>query len=90
MICCNKCGAVIEEPKEEEKKEEATPKGRYVKTAPKDELPIKRPSLVSMPTARAVNGYSYEDVDLCVTCAAKLGAKLADVKYEFMKSEEEK
>ena len=87
MICCNKCGALIPEPKEEPKEEE-TEKSRYKKTAPKEEAPARRPSLVSMPTSRIVNGFAFEDVDLCDVCKKLLYKQVNEVKFEFMKNEE--
>ena len=84
MICCNKCGTVIIEPKEEPKEEE-TEKSRYKKPAPKEEAPARRPSLISMPTSRIVNGFAFEDVDLCDVCKAMLYKQVNEVKFEFMK-----
>lgn len=88
MICCNKCGTVIIEPKEEPKEDEAE-KSRYKKTAPKEEAPARRPSLVSMPTSRIVNGFAFEDVDLCDVCKAMLYKQVNEVKFEFMKNEDD-
>lgn len=85
MICCNKCGSVIIEPKEEPKEEESTEKkGRYNKSAAKDELPTRRPSLISMPTSRIVNGFAFEDVDLCETCKKMLYKQVNEIKFKFM------
>ena len=91
MICCNKCGLVIVEPKEEPKEEESSDKGRYKKSAPKEEAPVRRPSLISMPTSRIVNGFSFEDVDLCEICKKKLYKQVNEIKFKFMteNSEEE-
>lgn len=85
MICCNRCGDVIPEPKEEPKEEETAEKSRYKKAAPKEEPPTRRPSLISMPTSRIVNGFSFEDVDLCEVCKKLLYKQVNEVKFEFMK-----
>lgn len=85
MICCNKCGSVIPEPKEEPKEEETSGKSsRYKKEAPKEEPAIRRQSLISMPTSRIVNGFAFEDVDLCETCKKFLYRQVNDVKFKFM------
>ena len=88
MICCNKCGSFIPEPKEEPKEEESSEKIRYKKIVPKEEVPARRPSLVSMPTSRIVNGFDFEDVDLCDVCKKLLYKQVNEVKFEFMKNEE--
>ena len=84
MICCNKCGAVIEEPKEETAQ---TYTG--AKKAAQPEQPIKRPSLVSMPVAHgAKNGFEFKDVDLCPGCMAKIRRQVNLIKMEFILSKE--
>lgn len=85
MICCNRCGDVIPEPKEEPKEEETAEKSRYKKAAPKEEPLTRRLSLISMPTSRIVNGFSFEDVDLCDVCKKLLYKHVNEVKFEFMK-----
>ena len=89
MICCNKCGALIPEPKEEPKEEESSEKSRYKKAAPKEEPPTRRPSLISMPTSRIVNGFAFEDVDLCEVCKKLLYKQVNEVKFEFMINEDD-
>ena len=84
MICCNKCGSVIIEPKEEFKEETRENKGRYKNAAVKEEAPVRRPSLISMPTSRIVNGFSFEDVDLCDVCKKFLYRQVNEVKFKFM------
>lgn len=87
MICCNKCGTVIPEPKEEPKEEESPGKSsRYKKEAPKEEPTSRRQSLVSVPTSRIVNGFAFEDVDLCNNCKAVLRRWVNEVKFRFITS----
>lgn len=89
MICCNKCGTVIPEPKEEPKEEESPGKSsRYKKEAPKEEPTVRRPSLVSLPTSRIVNGFAFEDVDLCEVCKKLLFRQVNEVKFKFMTEKE--
>ena len=86
MICCNKCGAVIPEPKEEPKEEESPGKSRYKKDAANVENMARRSSLISMPTSRSVKGFNFEDVDLCVNCKSFLNRWLNEMRYRFMSS----
>ena len=82
MICCNKCGAVIEEPKEETTKENKYGKKDAV------QAPAKRPSLVSMPVGHKVNGFEFKDVDLCPGCMAQIRRQVNLVKMQFILSKE--
>ena len=83
MICCNKCGDVIEEPKEEPAQTYPGAK----KTAQPEQL-SKRPSLVSMPVGHKVNGFEFKDVDLCPGCMAQIRRQVNLVKMQFMLSKE--
>ena len=85
MICCNKCGTVIPEPKEDPREDDPSDKrSRYKKEASKEDLPQRRPSLISMPMQRAANGYNFDDVDLCASCKGILYRRVNDVKFQFM------
>ena len=89
MICCNKCGIVIPELKEEPKEEESPGKSsRYKKETPKEEPTLRRVSLVSVPTSRIVNGFAFEDVDLCEVCKKLLFRRVNEVKFKFMTEKE--
>lgn len=89
MIVCNKCTSLIEEPKDEPKKEEDEKRGRYNKSVPKEEAPLRRPSLVSMPYVRIPNGFDFNDVDLCENCRRILARQVNELKFKFMQKEEE-
>ena len=92
MIVCDKCGSHIEDaplsPGEEsdatEKPEDGKKKRYYKKDQAKEELPMKRPSLVTMPYFRAVNGYMSREIDLCESCRASLEKKIEKVKFDFL------
>lgn len=97
MIVCDKCGALIEEkPPEdlkedikEESEEEAPRRKRYKKEAPREEVPVKRISLVTLPYQHCLNGYLYRDFDLCESCRAFLAHELDRVKFGFIHKQED-
>ena len=92
MIVCDKCGSQIEDatlsPGEEsdapEKSEDGKKKRYYKKDQAKEELPMKRPSLVTMPYFRAVNGYVSREIDLCEVCREALEKRIEKVKFDFL------
>ncbi|MBE6645017.1 MAG: hypothetical protein E7612_06540 [Ruminococcaceae bacterium] len=85
MICCNKCGTVIPELKEEPKEEESSGKSsRYKKEASKEEPTSRRQSLISWPTSRAVNGFNFEEIDLCEDCKKRVYRWVNELKFRFI------
>lgn len=86
MICCNKCGGVIPEPPKEEPKEEESSekKSRYKKAAPAEELMSRRQSLISWPISRAVNGFNFEEIDLCEDCKKRVYRWVNELKFRFI------
>ena len=92
MIVCDKCGAHIEEsisaPGEDadtgDKPEGGNKKRFYKKEQQKEEPPTKRPSLVKMPYGRGVNGFTWQEIDLCDVCRALLEKQIEKVKFDFL------
>ena len=92
MIVCDKCGAQIEESallegeesEARDKPEDGKKKRFYKKEQQKEEPPTKRTSLVSMPYGRGVNGFTWQEIDLCETCRALLGKQIEKVKFQFL------
>lgn len=87
MICCDKCGSVIDEPKPEpEKEKEETAGKRYKKEAAPVELQPRRPSLVNLPYTYGATSseFIFKEFDLCPTCRAKLTKQVNTVKLNFL------
>jgi hypothetical protein len=87
MICCDKCGSVIDEPKEEPEKEKEESAGkRYKKEAAPVELQPRRPSLVNLPYTYGATSseFIFKEFDLCPTCRAKLTKQVNTVKLKFL------
>ena len=97
MLKCDCCETIIEELTEDEltaqngdtdtdELSDAEAEGaRRRRSRKKKESPAltKRPSLVTLPFRRTVNGYDYKDFDLCPACREKLDKKVADVAFAF-------
>ena len=97
MLKCDCCETIIEELTEDEltaqngdtdtdELPDAEAEGtRRRRSRKKKESPVptKRPSLVTLPFRRTVNGYDYKDFDLCPACREKLDKKAADVAFAF-------
>ena len=86
MICCNKCGGVISEPPKEELKEEdsSEKKSRYKKVVSSEEPTSRRQSLISWPISRAVNGFNFEEIDLCEDCKKRVYRWVNELKFRFI------
>ena len=83
MIVCNKCGDVIREVVEEkDNAPEESVKNKYKKE--KEEAPVRRASLLTLPCKRKVNGFEFEDVDLCDVCKAFLNKHVNELKFRFI------
>jgi hypothetical protein len=82
MIVCNKCGSEIIEKLPEEDDGAAKRPGKT--SAPKEPVPVRRESLISMPFERAAGGFRCKEIDLCTTCRGKLERELNRVKFEFI------
>lgn len=93
MIVCNRCGDVIPEVEldelEEEQKDEAPVKKGYKKDAPKENIPIRRPSLIKLPYKYGVNCYERKNFDLCEGCQKLLNKQLDKVRFAFIQPESE-
>lgn len=98
MLRCDYCNSTILEPSEDELKQledvgeledqsdsaetdSARRRRKSKKAAPP--APTKRPSLVSLPIRRTVNGYDVKEFDLCPTCRASLDKLLDDMRFQF-------
>ena len=94
MIVCDKCASLIEEkPPEEDKSTEEVPKDEdgkkrgFKKALPKEEPPMKRPSLVNLPYKYGLNCFERKDFDLCEECRRFLEKELDKVKFNFITKE---
>ena len=91
MIVCNKCGVPIAEPVIEEadpSPAQQKPGTKAAKaSAPKEEAPPVRPSLVKLPCGFGDSSTKLvlKDFDLCPACMGVLKKKINQVRFEFAK-----
>ena len=97
MIVCDKCASLIEEkppeemkPEEESAKDEDGKRRTFKKAIPKEEPPMKRPSLVNLPYKYGLNCFERKDFDLCEECRRFLEKELDKVRFNFINTKENK
>ena len=99
MLRCDYCNEIIVEPSDEELKAQLDDadeledqsdgtegdgsRRRRKKKKPATSAPTKRPSLITLPYQRSVNGYDDKAFDLCPECLDKLNKLVDHVRFKF-------